>query len=110
MKIIDTQDIEANLNSQLDNLSRAETIKILKEAIAHADDLENNSKLLVTHLKVLCHKSGGEMTYTKEEYDAAAKDDFAFTAEYGVENNKQVCIMKLAPRDDSQKIQFMPHP
>jgi len=102
MKIVDTQDIEKKLNSQLDNLSRAETIKILKEAIAHADDLENNSKLMVTHLKVLCHKSGGTLTYTKDEFDAAAKNDFAFNAEYGVKDGKEVCILKLTPRDSSK--------
>lgn len=99
MKMTNGQDIIDKLNAAMEKMSRDELVKVVKEAVSRTEELEQSSTLLATHLKVLCHKNGGTMTYTKEEFDAAAKDNLAFNVEYGTENGKEACFLKLAGRE-----------
>lgn len=97
-------DQDDKLQSVLEKMSREEIVQTLKESIKHFEEIESGSKLLATHLKVLCFKNGGTITYTKEEFDAASKQDNVFSVDYGEENGKEVCILKLTNRpkiDDS---------
>lgn len=99
-----SMDQEDKLKLVLEKMSREEIIQALKESIKHIEEQESGSKLLATHLKVFCYKNGGTITYTKEEFDAAAKQDHEFSVDYGADNGKEVCILKLTHRpkiDDS---------
>ncbi|WP_005031372.1 hypothetical protein [Holophaga foetida] len=102
MKMNNGQAILDKLNAAMDSMSREELVKVVKEAIARADEVENSSMLLATHLKVLCHKNGGTLTYTKDDFEAAAKEDQAFDVEYGTENKKETCFLRLSQREKSK--------
>ncbi|MBP1626407.1 MAG: hypothetical protein H6Q00_882 [Holophagaceae bacterium] len=99
MKMTNGQQIIDKLNAAMESMSREDLEKVVKESVARAEELEGSSMLLATHLKVLCHKNGGTLAYTKEEFDAASKADMAFNVEYGVKDNKEACILKLTPRE-----------
>lgn len=91
-------DQENKLNSALETMSREEIVGILTELMKHSEETENGSKLLATHLKVLCYKNGGTLTYTKDEFDAAAKDNRVFSVNYEADNEKEICILRLQRR------------
>lgn len=93
------QETEEKLNTVLESMSREELAQALRESIQRSEEIESSSKLLVTHLKVLCYKNGGTLSYTREEFDAAAKQDHAFDVGYGADSGKEVCILRLLPRE-----------
>ncbi|TGE38381.1 hypothetical protein E4K67_10545 [Desulfosporosinus fructosivorans] len=92
------QNQENKLNSTLETMSREEIVQILTELMKHSEEIENGSKLLATHLKVLCYKNGGSLTYTKDEFDAAAKDNRVFSVNYEADNVQEICLLRLQPR------------
>lgn len=99
MQIRDGREIVDKLNAAVNSMSREELVKVVKEAVSRAEELEHSSTLLATHLKVLCHKSGGSLTYTKEEFEIAAKEDQTFEVEYGTKDGKEACFLTLTPRE-----------
>jgi len=99
MKMTTGDKIIDKLNAAMKSMSREDLEKVVKEAVGHAEELESSSTLLATHLKVLCHKNGGSLSYTKDDFEAAAKDDMTFQVEYGTQDQKETCFLKLAPRD-----------
>lgn len=94
-----SQDKLKNLDAALESMSKEEIALALTESIQRTEEITSSSKLLLTHLKVLCYKNGGTLTYTKEEFDAAAKEDSAFDMEYRMEDGKEVCVLRLLPRE-----------
>ena len=98
MKEESSQDQENKLNSTLETMSREEIVQILTELMKHSEESEDGAKLLATHLKVLCYKNGGTLTYTKDEFDAASKDNRAFSINYEADNEKEICLLRLLPR------------
>lgn len=94
------QEAQVNLDAALESMSKEEMAQALREAMQHAEEITSGSKLLATHLKVLCYKNGGTLSYTKDEFDAAAKEDHAFNVEYATDDGKEVCILRLLPRQN----------
>jgi len=101
MKVNDGQEIIDKLNKAMQSMSREDLEKVVKEAVARAEELEGQNTMFATHIKVLCHKNGGVLTYTKDEFEAAAKDNQTFQMEYGTENGKETCFLKLVSREKS---------
>ena len=96
----DTRTAQAKeLDASLEKLSKEELLQALKNTIKQSDEVTSGAKFLMNHIKVLCHRNGGTITYTKDEFDAAAKEDPDLTENYGLDGKKEICILKLVPRE-----------
>lgn len=89
------QEERTGFDAQLELMSREELVLALKELTKRAEEISSGARLLMTHLKVLCHKNGGKLTYTKEEYEATVKAEPDLGETYGVEDGKEVCIVRI---------------
>jgi hypothetical protein len=87
------------LDASLEKLSKEELLQALKDTIKQSDEMVSGAKFLMNHIKVLCHRNGGTITYTKAEFDAAAKEDPDLTENYGMDGEKEICILKVVPRE-----------
>jgi len=90
---------EKKLNAELGKLSKEELLEVLKNTIKQCDEVKAGAKFLMSHIKVLCHKSGGKLTYSKEEFDKAAKEDPDLIEDYEMDGQIEVCVLKLVPRE-----------
>lgn len=93
-----THEEKNGLDAQLELMSREELILAVKELTRKAEEISSGARLLMTHLKVLCHKNGGSISYSKDEYDATAKEEPDLGETYGVEDGKEVCIVCIQPK------------
>ena len=89
------QEEKTGLDAQLELMSREELILALKDLTKKAEEISSGARLLMTHLKVLCHKNGGKLTYTKDEYEATVKAEPELGETYGIEDGKEVCIVRI---------------
>lgn len=79
----------------LQAMGREELILAVQESMRKCEEISSGARLLMTHLKVLCHKNGGNITYTKEEYDATVKADPDLGETYSMEDGKEVCTVRI---------------
>ncbi|MDA8441344.1 MAG: hypothetical protein M0Z55_03115 [Peptococcaceae bacterium] len=89
------------VEAALEAMSKEELAQALTEAMQRAQEITSSTQLLVTHLKVLCYKNGGTLSYTIDEFKAASKQDYAFHVAYETENEKEVCFLRLLPREQT---------
>jgi hypothetical protein len=89
------QEEKTSLDAQLELMSREELVLAIKELTKRAEEISSGARLLMTHLKVLCHKNGGKLTYTKDEYEATIKAEPDLGETYGIEDGKEVCIVRV---------------
>lgn len=99
MNEVPDQNWEENVDTASESMSKDELVQALKESLKCNEEITAGQKLLATHLKVLCYKNGGTLTYTKDEFDAAAKEDHALNMDYEVVDGKEVCELRLHPRE-----------
>ena len=91
---------EQEVDAQLEALTHEELLQAMKESIKKCDELAVGVRSLMNHMKVLCHRAGGTIFYTKDEFDAAAKADPDLEEEYGMEGKTEVCFLRAVPRED----------
>ena len=94
------------LQATLELMGREELVLAVKESMRKCEELSTGARLLMTHLKVLCHKNGGSVSYTKEEYEATVKDDPDLGESYSVEDGKEVCTVKIRSKDQRQQTEI----
>lgn len=91
---------KTGLDLQLEQMSREELILAMKGLTQQAEEISSGARLLMTHLKVLCHKNGGSVTYTKEEYEATARAEPDLGETYAVQDGEEVCIVRIQTREN----------
>ena len=87
------------VDARLEAMTREELLAAFKEKIVESDEIAVGARALMNHLKVLCHRNGGTLTYTKAEFDAAAKDDPDLAEKYAMEGKKEICILTTMPKE-----------
>ncbi len=93
------EEMEAALNG----MSKKELIEIVMSATAQSEWSMENARRIITHLKVLCHRAGGTLKYTKAEFEKAAADDPQYKEDYVQEDGQEVCLLQVVTKSEESK-------